>query len=66
MTAKERAQSAFNAMADDPNIWLTHGIPSPAKEQHIVAVIAAAINDAIAAESFRDVTKALINMENAR
>ncbi len=42
-TADELAQQAFNDLADDPNVWGTHGLPNETKESLIVHKIAEAI-----------------------
>jgi hypothetical protein len=41
--AAKLAQAAFDLMAEDPAIWLTHGLPSADKEQRIVGIIGGAI-----------------------
>lgn len=54
----ERARVAFDAMGDDPEVWLTHGYPSDGKRLRIIAYIAAAIEDAWASQGWRPIETA--------
>jgi hypothetical protein len=43
LSPEHRAEIAYNKMCNDPDIWLTHGMPSDDKAYRIKAIIAEAI-----------------------